>query len=38
MSCKPSFFKQIRAGALGSSQFPQTLQDSTGAFTKPRGW
>jgi hypothetical protein len=38
MSCKPSFFKQIRAGALGSSQFPQTLQDGTGAFTKPRGW
>jgi hypothetical protein len=38
MSCKPSFFKQIRAGALGSSQFPQTLQDGAGAFTKPRGW
>jgi uncharacterized LabA/DUF88 family protein len=38
MSCKPSFFKQIRAGALGSSQFPPALRDGTGAFTKPRGW
>ncbi|GAA1287788.1 hypothetical protein GCM10009609_62870 [Pseudonocardia aurantiaca] len=38
MSCKPSFFKQIRAGVLDASQFPTTLQDGTGTFTKPRGW
>jgi uncharacterized LabA/DUF88 family protein len=38
LSCKPSFFKQIRAGALRVSQFPTTLHDGTGTFTKPRGW
>jgi hypothetical protein len=38
LSCKPSFFKQIRAGVLGSSQFPQVLKDHTGSFTKPIGW
>jgi uncharacterized LabA/DUF88 family protein len=38
MSCKPSFFKQIRAGALGSSQFPRIMHDATGPFTKPSGW
>ncbi len=37
-SCNPSFFKQIRGGVLGASQFGPTLQDGTGQFTKPRGW
>jgi len=32
------FIKQIRAGALGASQFPDTMQDATGYFTKPAGW
>jgi hypothetical protein len=38
LSCKPTFFKQLRAGALRASQFPPTLTDSTGTFTKPPGW
>ena len=38
LSCKPSFFKQIRAGVLRTSQFPATLQDSTGMISKPNGW
>lgn len=38
LSCKPTFFKQIRAGALAASQFPPTLMDSTGTITKPAGW
>ncbi|NDE94213.1 MAG: NYN domain-containing protein, partial [Betaproteobacteria bacterium] len=32
------FIKQIRSGALGASQFPATMQDATGQFTKPAGW
>ena len=32
------FIKQIRSGALGASQFPATMQDATGHFTKPVGW
>ena len=32
------FIKQIRSGALSASQFPDTLQDATGKFTKPEGW
>lgn len=38
LSCKPTFFKQIRAGALAASQFPPTLRDATGTFHKPAGW
>lgn len=33
-----SFIKQIREGALRSSQFPQTLQDADGEFHKPQDW
>jgi len=33
-----SFVKQIRAGALRASQFPDELTDSTGLFRKPRVW
>lgn len=38
MACKPSFFKQIRAGVLRSSQFTQNMKDGAGTFTRPRGW
>ncbi|HEU4453839.1 MAG TPA: hypothetical protein VFR81_12310 [Longimicrobium sp.] len=33
-----SFMKQIRAGVLASSQFPHTLTDSIGTFSKPASW
>jgi hypothetical protein len=33
-----TFYKQIRAGLLGASQFPATLQDAHGTITKPVGW
>lgn len=32
------FYKQIRSGALGVSQFSQTLTDTTGPFSKPAAW
>ncbi len=32
------FVKQIRAGVLRVSQFPTTLTDQHGAFTKPAAW
>lgn len=38
LSCRPTFFKQIRAGALSASQFPPTLRDAAGTITKPAGW
>jgi hypothetical protein len=34
----PTFFKQIRESALRKSQFPATMQDSQGTFTKPARW
>lgn len=36
--CRPTFFKQIRAGVLGRSQLPPSLTDRAGTFTKPAGW
>ncbi len=33
-----SFFKQIRAGVLGASQFPVQWQDAKGTFHKPIAW
>jgi len=33
-----SFVKQIRAGALRASQFPDELTDSKGLFRKPNAW
>jgi uncharacterized LabA/DUF88 family protein len=33
-----SFVKQIRAGALRASQFPNELTDGKGLFRKPRVW
>lgn len=32
------FLKQIRKGVLNASQFPKTLTDATGTFSKPVGW
>ena len=32
------FIKQIRAGVLGASQFPATMTDAIGIFTKPSAW
>jgi uncharacterized LabA/DUF88 family protein len=32
------FIKQIRAGVLSASQFPATLIDQHGTFTKPAKW
>ncbi len=32
------FVKQIRTGALAASQFPPTLNDVTGPFSKPPTW
>ena len=32
------FIKQIRAGVLAKSQFPATLSDSHGSFSKPASW
>jgi hypothetical protein len=32
------FIKQIRGGALQAAQFPLTLTDKHGTFTKPPSW
>jgi hypothetical protein len=32
------FYKRIRQGVLHVSQFPPTLSDTTGTFTKPTVW
>ncbi len=33
-----TFIKTIRSGVLQTSQFPDTLVDARGTFTKPAGW
>jgi len=33
-----TFVKDIRQGVLAASQFPNTLQDKNGTFTKPASW
>ena len=33
-----TFKRYIRQGVLGSSQFPATMQDTTGTFHKPNSW
>lgn len=33
-----TFVKPIRAGVLAASQFPPTLKDSIGTFSKPPSW
>lgn len=37
-SCNPTFFKQIRKGALAASQLPPQLSDAAGVITKPSSW
>ncbi|MBN1257205.1 MAG: NYN domain-containing protein [Planctomycetes bacterium] len=37
-SGKFSFYKPIREGVLKVSQFPETLKDKIGKFSKPEGW
>ena len=32
------FYKPIRKGVLGASQFPNTIQDRNGTFHRPAGW
>jgi hypothetical protein len=32
------FVKPIRTGVLNASQFPPTLTDANGTFTKPASW
>lgn len=38
LSCKPTFFKQLRTAPLAASQFPNTLTDAAGTIRKPPGW
>lgn len=33
-----TFYKPIRSGVLQACQFPDSMIDSVGAFTKPPGW
>lgn len=33
-----TFFARIRTGPLSACQFPSTMQDGEGTFTKPAGW
>ncbi len=35
---RASFYKPIREGVLRASQFPTTLSDQQGSFTKPPSW
>jgi len=35
---RPTFFKQIRRSALVASQFPVSMTDASGTFTKPPTW
>ena len=32
------FIKSIRPGAIAAAQFPATIRDATGAFSKPARW
>lgn len=33
-----SFYKPVRAGLLAASQFPESMVDAAGQFTRPAGW
>lgn len=33
-----TFYRLVRAGSLAASQFPPTLTDAQGSFSKPAGW
>lgn len=38
IDCQPTFFKQIRQGALAASQLPAHLTDAAGTISKPSDW
>ena len=38
MAGNADFYRRIRRGPLGASQFPDRMHDAAGAFTKPLGW
>ena len=38
LSADANFFKQLRPGALAASQFPDSLVDTVGRFSKPKDW
>lgn len=38
LSCKPTFFKQLRGSAVASSQLPEHLTDAAGMIFKPADW
>ncbi len=38
VALQSTFFKQLRSGALASSQFPAVMNDAQGTFQKPRTW
>lgn len=35
---QPTFFKQLRPGAVAACQFPDVIADAKGSFRKPPGW
>lgn len=35
---EPTFFKQLRRGPLAACQFPRTMSDAHGQFTRPLSW
>jgi len=35
---KATFYKQVRRSAVKRSQFPNTMRDSSGTFSKPSDW
>lgn len=38
LDLRPTFFKQLRKGPLGGSQFPAAMTDAQGQFRKPASW
>lgn len=38
LSCNPTFFKQLRQGALAACQLPEHLTDAAGTISKPTDW
>ena len=38
LDLQPTFFKQLRSGPLAACQFPTTLSDAQGQFSKPAAW
>lgn len=38
LQSQATFYKHIRQGVLAASQFPSTMEDANGPFTKPATW